>query len=46
MSFIMIFIGENKTRQLVFREVRKEIVFMPLEEFFDSLDYIEKDIVK
>lgn len=45
MSFIMIFIKRNKIGQLVPYKIREEIAFMLLEEFFNSLDYIEKDVV-
>ncbi len=45
MLFTMILIEESKTRQLIPCKVGEEITSMPLEEFLDSLDCIEKDAV-
>lgn len=45
MLFIIILIKENKSRKLGPQKVKKNIVFTPLDEFFNYLNYVEKDTV-
>ena len=41
----MVFIEESKVWRLVPRKVDEGIAFMPLDEFFDCLGYVEEDAV-
>ncbi len=45
MLFTMILIEESKTGRLVPRKVGEGIASMLLEEFLDSLGYVEEDAV-
>lgn len=45
-SFIIIFREESKAEQWVPCKIGEEIAFILLEKFFDSLDYIEENIVR
>lgn len=40
----MVFIDHRKARYLIPRKVGKKIVFIPLNKFYDYLDYVEKDV--
>lgn len=44
-SFIIVLIEKSKTGQLVPFEVKEKMAFIPLDKFFDYLDYIEKDAI-
>ena len=45
MPFIIILIEESKIEQLVSCEVEERMASMPLEKNFNSLNYIEEDVV-
>lgn len=45
MPFIMILIEKSKTGQLISCKVGEKIAFILLEEFLNSLGYVEKDAI-